>query len=165
MSESIPSVLLIATHNAGKVRELERLLAGLPLRLRSLAEFTGIVEVEETGATFSENAALKAIGYATQTRLWTIADDSGLEVEALGGAPGVLSARYGGVGLTDAGRTARLLAELAHTGDEQRRARFVCAIAIANAEARLVHTSAGTCAGSIAHAPRGDQGFGYDPVF
>lgn len=165
MSEALTSVLLIATRNAGKVRELERLLAGLPLRLRSLAEFPEIVEVEETGATFSENAALKATGYAAQTRLWTIADDSGLEVEALGGAPGVHSARYGGAGLTDTGRTARLLAELGRTGDEERRARFVCAIAIADADARLVHTSTGTCAGSIAHEPRGSEGFGYDPVF
>ena len=157
--------LLIATHNAGKVRELEILLAGLPLRLRSLAEFPEIVEVEETGATFAENGALKARGYAAQTRLWTLADDSGLEVDALGGAPGVLSARYGGAGASDAERTARLLAELSRTDDRQRRARFVCVIAIADPAARIAHTSMGTCEGSIALAPRGENGFGYDPVF
>jgi XTP/dITP diphosphohydrolase len=157
--------LLIATHNAGKVRELESLLDGLPWRLRSLAEFPDVMKVEETGSTFAENAALKARGYAAQTRLWTLADDSGLEVEALGGAPGVLSARYGGEGASDAGRTARLLKELARTDDRQRRARFVCVIAITDAAARLVHTSTGTCEGSIALAPRGGRGFGYDPVF
>jgi XTP/dITP diphosphohydrolase len=165
MMKTLPTELLIATRNAGKVREMQPLLDGLPLSLRSLAEFPEIVEVEETGSTFTENASLKARGYAAQASLWTLADDSGIEVEALGGAPGVLSARYGGEGASDAERTARLLAELSRTNDEQRRARFVCVIAIADPAARLVHTSTGTCEGSIALAPRGDNGFGYDPVF
>jgi XTP/dITP diphosphohydrolase len=157
--------LLIATSNAGKVREALPLLDGLPLRWRSLAEFPGIAEVEETGATFAENAALKATAYAAQTGLWTLADDSGLEVDALGGAPGIFSARYGGKGASDAERIARLLDELSRTGDSERRARFVCVIAIADPDARLVNTSTGTCEGSIAFAPRGEGGFGYDPVF
>ena len=166
MAENRTKELLIATRNAGKVCEVEMLLEGLPLRFRSLAEFPEIVEVEETGATFAENAALKARGYAAQTRLWALADDSGLEVEALGGAPGVFSARYaGGAHASDAERTAHLLAELSRTGDTGRRARFVCVIAIADADARLVDSSTGTCEGSIALAPRGVNGFGYDPVF
>jgi XTP/dITP diphosphohydrolase len=165
MTKMLPVELLIATRNAGKVREVRPLLEGLPVRLRSLAEFSEVTEVAETGSTFAENAVLKARGYAAQTRLWTLADDSGLEVDALGGAPGVFSARYGGEGASDATRTARLLTELSRTGDTNRRARFVCVIAIADSDARLVNTSTATCEGSIALAPRGENGFGYDPVF
>ncbi len=157
--------LLIATGNKGKVAELRLLLAGLPLRLRDLAEFSGAVEVEETGQTFADNAALKAQGYAGQTGLWTLADDSGLEVEALGGAPGVYSARYGGAGLTDAGRVELLLEKLSGTAAGERRARFVCVIAIADPGGRIRNLSTGTCEGRIVHAPRGTRGFGYDPVF
>ena len=165
MTSVRPPELLIATGNVGKVREFASLLADLPVRLRRLREFPHVSEVEETGRTFAENAALKAAGYAAQTELWTLADDSGLEVEALGNAPGVFSARYGGIGLTDAERTQRLLTELATTGDAARRARFVCVIAVADAQARIVNVSTGVCAGHIAHAPRGAQGFGYDPIF
>jgi XTP/dITP diphosphohydrolase len=166
MKDNWTKELLIATRNPGKVREVLMLLEGLPLRLRSLLEFPEVVEVVETGVTFAENAALKARGYAGQTRLWTLADDSGLEVEALGGAPGVFSARYaGGAHASDAERIAQLLAELSRTGDAKRRARFVCVIAITDPDARLVNTSTGTCEGSIALAPRGMNGFGYDPVF
>lgn len=166
MTENRTKELLIATRNAGKVCEVEMLLERLPLRLRSLSEFPEIVEVEETGATFAENAALKARGYAAQTRLWTLADDSGLEVEALGGAPGVFSARYaGGACASDGERIVHLLTELSRTGDTERRARFVCVIAITDPDARLVNTSTGTCEGSIALAPRGMNGFGYDPIF
>jgi XTP/dITP diphosphohydrolase len=166
MTKTPTKELLIATRNAGKIVEVESLLDGLPLRLRSLAEFPEIGEVEETGTTFAENAALKASNYAAQTRLWTLADDSGLEVEALGGAPGVYSARYaGGAGATDAERNAKLLAELSRTRDAERRARFVCVIAISDPSARLVNSSTGICEGRIALAPRGVEGFGYDPVF
>jgi XTP/dITP diphosphohydrolase len=155
--------LVIATRNPGKVREVESLLGGL--RLRSLAEFPASREVEETGATFAENAALKAVSYAAQTGCWTLADDSGLEVEALGGAPGVFSARYGGPDATDAERIKLLLDALSRTGDEQRRARFVSVIAIADHEANLVELFTGTCEGHIAREPHGSGGFGYDPVF
>ncbi|HYO62317.1 MAG TPA: RdgB/HAM1 family non-canonical purine NTP pyrophosphatase [Pyrinomonadaceae bacterium] len=156
--------LLIATRNEGKARELAAMLRGSRLRVRSLAEFPQAPEVEETGLTFAENAALKARAYADATGLWTLADDSGLEVAALGGEPGVRSARYGGLA-TDAERTARLLEELARTNDAERRARFVCVIALALPPSDRLHFFEGTCEGRIARAPAGSHGFGYDPVF
>lgn len=159
------SDLVIATHNAGKLREVYSLLASLPLRLHSLAEFSVRDEVEETGATFTENATLKAKAYAARTRCWTLADDSGLEVDALGGAPGVYSARYAGAGASDVERITRLLDELARTNDAKRRARFICAVAIADTEANLIGVFTGSCEGRIAFEPRGSNGFGYDPVF
>jgi XTP/dITP diphosphohydrolase len=157
--------LLIATHNAGKIRELTGLLSNLPLRLRRLSEFPHIAEVEETGETLAANAELKARLYSRQTNLWTLADDSGLEVDALGGAPGVLSARYGGANATSAERNARLLAALSHTDDPQRTARFTCAIALHEPETETTQIFAGTCEGRITQRPRGDKGFGYDPLF
>lgn len=165
MDESRFSELLIATSNPGKIRELESLLAALPLRLRSLKEFPSIQEVAETGNTFTENAVLKATGYARQTRLWTLADDSGIEVEALGGAPGVFSARYGGASASDADRVRMLLDELARTNDTRRRARFTAVVAIASADAQVVNVAQGHCPGHLADAPRGTNGFGYDPIF
>src|SRR5829696_1643617 len=102
MIKAATQELLIATSNKGKILEFRALLASLPLRLKSLAEFSGLMDVKETGQTFADNAILKASDYARQTGLWTLADDSGLEVDALGGAPGVFSARYGGEGATDA---------------------------------------------------------------
>jgi XTP/dITP diphosphohydrolase len=159
------SELLVATRNAGKLREVRSLLSDLSVRLLSLSEFPATTEVEETGQTFAENAALKASAYATQTGRLTLADDSGLEVDALGGAPGVLSARYAGAGASDAERNARLLAELAGTTEPNRRARFVCCIAIADDAANLLHISTGICEGHIAYEPRGANGFGYDPLF
>ena len=158
--------LLIATRNAGKVREIISLCADMPLRLRSLADFPETIEAEETGATFAENASLKARFYAAQTGLWALADDSGLEVDALGGAPGVRSARYAGPNATDAERVTLLLRELGHAGAEAgRRARFICAIAIVDPATGTAHIFSGKCEGQIAHAPRGTKGFGYDPVF
>lgn len=157
--------LLIATHNQGKVREFASLLSDMPVRLRGLAQFAHVVEVDETGATFAENAALKARSYAAQTGVWTLADDSGLEVDALGGAPGVFSARYGGEDASDADRIARLLSELAQTRDDARRARFVCAIAIAHPATATLDIFTGACEGHIAPHPRGAHGFGYDPLF
>lgn len=165
MTKALPVELLIATTNKGKVVELRSLLSSLSLPLRSLAEFPEVADVPETGETFAENAILKARGYATQTQLWTLADDSGLEVDALGGAPGVYSARYGGEGLSDADRVKRLLETLSQTGDADRRARFVCVIAIADPLGEIVNLSTGICEGTIAYAPRGANGFGYDPVF
>jgi XTP/dITP diphosphohydrolase len=160
------SKLLVATHNAGKLREFQTYLKDVPLRLLSLSDLGAEkAEVEEIGLTFAENAALKARAYAKRARLWTLADDSGLEVEALGGAPGVLSARYAGAGASDEARIALLLDELARTRDEARRARFVCVLALADAEANLIKIFTGTCAGRIASAPCGMNGFGYDPVF
>jgi XTP/dITP diphosphohydrolase len=165
MATPAHSELLIATHNAGKIRELTSLLSNLPLRLRRLSEFPQIGEVEETGRTFAENAELKARLYSRQTNLWTLADDSGLEVDALGGAPGVLSARYAGADATDEERNARLLAELSLTGDEQRSARFTCAIALYETDAETAEVFSGVCEGRISRRPRGRGGFGYDPLF
>lgn len=160
-----PLEILIATRNTGKLRELQELLNSLPFVLRCLNDFPLTSEVEETGQTFAENAVLKATEYALQTGLWTLADDSGLEVDALGGAPGIFSARYGGDGATDAERVTKLLDQLSQTGDTERRARFVCVIALADEKAGVVGTFTGTCEGRIALEPRGSNGFGYDPVF
>lgn len=165
VAQSRLSELLVATYNPGKIIELASLLDALPLRLRSLSEFSSIQAVEETSTTFAGNAALKATGYARQTGLWTLADDSGLEVAALSGAPGVLSARYAGPEASDAERVERLLAELFHTHDTERRARFMCVIAIADPQAQVVNVTEGRCEGHLAHAPRGTGGFGYDPIF
>jgi XTP/dITP diphosphohydrolase len=157
--------LLVATNNAGKVRELSQLLTGFPLRLRLLSEFPGIDEAEETGETFAENATIKALHYSARSGLLTLSDDSGLAVDALGGAPGVYSARYAGREATYAARMSKLLGELDANGDTGRRARFVCVIAVADPSAGTLHTFEGTCEGRIAHAPRGTGGFGYDPLF
>ena len=165
MTKESPQELLIATSNQGKVAELRMLLASLPLRLRSLVEFPDVADVEETGTTFSDNAILKASAYAVQTGLWALADDSGLEVDALHGAPGVFSARYGGANLTDSERLDRLLEELSQCAPQERRARFISVIAIADPQGQVVNISIGKCEGQIAQAPRGSGGFGYDPVF
>jgi XTP/dITP diphosphohydrolase len=160
-----PSELLVATNNAGKVRELSQLLSGLPLALRTLSEWPDIPEAVETETTFAANAALKALYYSSRSGMLTLSDDSGLEVEALGGAPGVYSARYAGAGATYVKKMAKLLDALAASGDRARRARFVCVIAIANPSSGELHTFEGKCEGSIAQEPRGSGGFGYDPVF
>jgi XTP/dITP diphosphohydrolase len=160
-----PPTLLLGTQNEGKLRELRQLLAGLPFRLYGLSDFPNIASVPETGESFSENACLKAAGYAAQTSLLTLADDSGLEVEALGGGPGILSARYAAEGATDAERTTKLLTELSNVPEEKRSARFLSAVAIANSRGQIINVSVGVCNGRIDFAPRGSGGFGYDPVF
>ena len=155
--------ILMATGNAGKVRELRELLANLPVRLIDLTEFPHIVEPEETGTTFLENAGLKAKSYSLQTGLWALADDSGLEVEALNGAPGVFSARYGGAKASDKERLDKLLGELADT--ENRRARFVCAMTVTDEKGAIKFNAEGVCDGIIALRASGEGGFGYDPIF
>lgn len=157
--------LLIATRNAGKIKELNELLKNLPVNLRSLKDFPHLGEVAETGQTFSENATLKASAYALQSQLWALSDDSGLEVKALQGAPGVFSARYGGEQISDEARIQKLLDELNATKDTSRQARFVCVMAIANEKGEIVFTAEGICNGFIAEKPRGSNGFGYDPIF
>jgi len=157
--------LLLATFNQGKRRELRQLVAELPLLICDLNSFPSIRPVPETGETFLENARLKAIGYSRQTRLLTLADDSGLEVDALGGAPGVRSARYSHEGAADADRTSKLLSELSGVRAGQRTARFVSVIAIAGEDGQIIHVSKGTCEGRVAEAPKGLGGFGYDPIF
>jgi len=155
--------LVIATFNQGKVLELRQLLSELPFAISDLQGFSSIQEISEVGKSFAENASLKASGYAKQTGLLTLADDSGLEVEALNGAPGVLSARYAHEGATDAERITKLLTEMSQCTN--RSARFVSVIAIANEDGNVINLSTGTCKGQIARAPRGNNGFGYDPVF
>lgn len=156
--------LVLATGNAGKISELRDLFRDLPFELKTLRDFDRIVDVDETGSTFRENAELKARGFAVQTGHLSLADDSGLEVEALGNAPGVHSARFAG----DAGydvKISRLLSMLNETGDAVRRARFVCVMALADTDGRIVYSAEGVCTGSIARSPRGQNGFGYDPIF
>ena len=154
--------LVIATTNPGKVREIRELLAGLPFDVRALDGFPPIEEPEETGATFDENARLKAAFYARATGMLAAADDSGLEIDALGGRPGVRSARYPGV--TYAERFANLYREMAASGRRDRSARFVCAVALASPSG-LVFEARGTVEGEIVDPPRGTGGFGYDPIF
>lgn len=157
--------LLLATSNPGKLGEIKRLLPDLPVTLRTLADFPGVTEPEEDGHTFAENALLKARYYSAATGLFTLSDDSGLEVDALGGAPGVHSARFGGRQATYSERMALLLAELSGVGQTDRGARFVCVVALADPAAGASHLFTGKCEGRIAPAPRGDGGFGYDPIF
>ena len=155
--------VVLASSNEGKLRELAALLAPFALELAPEGEL-GIRAAAETGATFIENALLKARHAARHARLPALADDSGLEVDALGGAPGLHSARFGGSGFDDAGRVALLLERLRTVPREQRTARFRCVIALVD-EAGRERTVEGVAEGAIATAPRGDGGFGYDPVF
>jgi XTP/dITP diphosphohydrolase len=160
------SELLIATGNKGKFREFADSLCSLRIRLFSLEDFPWVETVEETGSSFAENARIKALAYARETGALTVADDSGLEVKALDGAPGLYSARYGGPGATDAERIARLLKELEEVAAPDRGARFVCAIALAApSPPQIVFEASGVCVGRIATEPEGRQGFGYDPLF
>ena len=156
--------LLLATSNAGKARELAQLLRSVPWELVSLRDEGVDFEVEEVGETLEENAALKARTYARHSGLWALADDSGLEVEALGGAPGVRSRRFVGEGASDADLVAELLRRLSGTPWEQRAARFRSVIAIASPYGAL-HLCQGACDGVIGFRPQGAEGFGYDPVF
>ncbi len=156
--------LLLATNNAGKVAELRRILEGCGWELVTPADIGLQLEVEETGATYEENATAKAVHYAQASGLVALADDSGLEVDALDGHPGVQSARYAGPNTTDGERVQKLLEELRDVPDEARGARFRAVIAIAAPDGRC-ETVEGAVEGRIARAPRGDNGFGYDPIF
>lgn len=153
--------LLLATNNAGKLREFRRLLEGVAIV--SPAELGIALDVDETGDTFAANATLKASAFARAADCIALADDSGLEVDALGGAPGVRSARYGGPGLDDAGRYRHLLDAL-RDAPQPRRARFRCCL-VAQAPDGRTCSAEGACEGEIALAPAGEGGFGYDPVF
>jgi XTP/dITP diphosphohydrolase len=157
--------VLLATTNKGKLRELRSLLAGLPYEVLDLSVFPNACEIKEDGATFRENALLKAIGYAGQTALHTLADDSGLEVAALNDRPGVHSARYAGPDSVYDVKIAALLDEIDASRSSDRSARFVAHIAFASPSGEVVFEANGVCEGSIAHRPRGANGFGYDPIF
>ncbi len=156
--------LLIATNNAHKVKELAQILGDLPYTLTNLAQEGIVHEVEETGSTYAENALLKARTYAALSGLLTLADDSGLEVAALDGEPGIRSARYAGEGAANPLRMARLLGNLEGVPWENRQARFVSVIAVTVPQGE-VHLFEGSCQGIIAFTPRGEGGFGYDPIF
>ena len=158
------TTLLIATTNAGKLTELVTLLDGLPLTLRSVAEFPGAPAVAEDGATYADNATHKALTLARWSRMPALADDSGLEVDALGGAPGVRSARYAGAGQDAGANVATLLKALQIVPAPQRTAHFRCVVAVARPDGATL-TAAGVCDGLIIATPRGTAGFGYDPVF
>jgi XTP/dITP diphosphohydrolase len=189
IEESPIPTLLIATSNKGKVAEIASLLEGLDCHAIGLEDLPQVPPpVEETGTTFVENALIKADYYHAASGLFTLADDSGLEVDALDGRPGVYSARYGGEGLSSAKQVALLLEEMKDTPEEKRTARFVCAIALVGVTGkisneresvwhldgtladlpmrpRIRQTFEGRCEGRIALAPRGASGFGYDPIF
>ena len=170
-----PNLEVIAgTRNRGKIREIQQFLADLPITVRSLDDFPNIPAIDETGKTYEENSELKALTYAKWTRLSTLADDSGLEVDGLGGMPGPLSARYGGRLASDSDRIRKLLSALAQNPGGLRSARFVCCLTLAgwglhqgasDAAPTVLNVSRGNIEGRIAKVPIGVNGFGYDPVF
>jgi XTP/dITP diphosphohydrolase len=156
--------LLVATTNPNKVKEIRRVLDGLDVDVLTLAGWPDLVAPAETGRTFDENARLKATYYASATGQLTVAEDSGLEIDALGGVPGVESARYAGEATAYPEKFARLYAALDRTGSRNSTARFVCALALASPEA-ILFEARGTVEGQVAREPAGDGGFGYDPFF
>jgi XTP/dITP diphosphohydrolase len=154
--------LLIATTNPGKVREIREILDPLPIELETLVGHPGIAEPDENGATFAENARLKALHYAAATGLLVVAEDSGLAIDALDGEPGVRSARYDGDTYPE--KFANLFAALDRSGVRDSAARFVCALALAR-DGRILFEAEGRVEGRITRDPRGQNGFGYDPIF
>lgn len=156
--------LLIATNNKGKAREFRSLLRGVPFRLVTLSDEGITTDIPETGNSFEENAVLKATALAAESGLLTLADDSGIEVDALGGEPGVRSHRYAGESVTDADRYKFLLEKLKDIPEDKRTARFRCVIVIATPDG-AVWTVSGECRGVLTTFPRGYNGFGYDPIF
>ena len=156
--------LLLATNNKGKICEYQSLLRGIPFEIVTPAELGITTRVEEAGGSFEENATLKAVTLAKQSGLLSLADDSGLEVDALGGEPGPLSARYAGEKATDAARIDFLLSKLKDIPEKDRTAQFRCIIAIATPDGK-VELFSGACRGVITTTPKGNHGFGYDPVF
>jgi len=159
--------IVLASTNPGKVAELRALFADLPVQLLSVSDVLGEpLSVSEDGVTFEQNAVIKARAVCNATRMLALADDSGLEVDALGGRPGVRSARYASERATDAENNAALLRELEDVEDRSRAARFRCVLALANPwKESEIQIAEGTCEGAIARAPRGSGGFGYDPLF
>jgi XTP/dITP diphosphohydrolase len=163
MTNPLFPTIVVATRNQGKLREFQSLLHPLGSDILSLADMSVVEDFEETGDTFAENAKLKALSYSRLVPYPVLADDSGLEVDALGGRPGVRSARYAGPDASDADRVKKLLEELSRGGGV-REARFVCHLALAQS-GDLLFESRGECSGIIATEPRGANGFGYDPIF
>jgi len=158
-------MLVLGTANRKKGIELADLIRPVGVEVRTLADFPGGFEVKEDGDTFAANARLKAAGYARRLGQWVLADDSGLEVDVLGNRPGVFSARYSGPDATDESNNRLLLTQLGDTPLEQRAARFVCHIAVADPSGEIHAESDASCRGRILFEPRGCDGFGYDPLF
>jgi XTP/dITP diphosphohydrolase len=157
--------ILLATNNQGKIIEIKKLLKDLPIQIRSLREFPEIEDVEEIGTTFTENAVLKAKTYSLKTNLWALADDSGLEVDVLGLAPGVFSARYAGKDANNEEKINKVLNEIEKIDKNQRTARFICVMALTDEKGNVKMISEGICEGNLADKPIGMNGFGYDPIF
>ena len=159
------TTLVLATHNRHKVEEMRALLAELPINVVGLDAYPGAPEPEETGETFVENARIKAVSAALATGHYALADDSGICIDALGGRPGVYSARWAGPGSGAPEWIAKTLQEMAAVPDADRTARYVCVVALAAPDGSLLGEAEGAFEGHIAHAPRGHGGFGYDPLF
>jgi XTP/dITP diphosphohydrolase len=157
-------ILVLATTNAGKLREIRHVLDGLDVELRTLADYPPVREPDETGSTFAENARLKALYYAAVTAELTVAEDSGLVIDALGGEPGIHSARYLGADVPYAERFAHIFRELEARGERTSAARFVCSLSLARGS-KILFEADGRVEGRIADAPHGTNGFGYDPIF
>jgi non-canonical purine NTP pyrophosphatase (RdgB/HAM1 family) len=167
-SETTELRIMIATRNPAKSREFREMLASDQLLWTDLSEFAGVREVEETGRTFRANACLKASDYARQTQMWALADDSGLVIDALAGRPGVASARWAmlqGTGRGDADNNATVLRQMENVAEDRRTARFVCVLALADPDGRIILTAQDAMEGRILRIPRGSNGFGYDPLF
>lgn len=156
--------LVIASRNKGKVSEIRALLRGLPITVRSIDDYSGIPEIKETGQTFEENAAIKAQSIFKTTKTAVLADDSGLEIDALGGKPGIYSNRFGGEGLSDVEKCRLILSLMENIPEDKRSARFRTAVCIIDRNGNSYFTE-GVCEGVITHEPVGDNGFGYDPIF
>jgi XTP/dITP diphosphohydrolase len=160
-----PTSIVLASRNRKKAKEMAELLAPLGVEIVSAADIPEAPEVEETGETFADNAALKAGAVAQALRRWTVADDSGLAVDALDGAPGVYSARFAGAHATDEANNKKLLASLADVPDERRGAEYVCCLALADPTGAILIETDGRCRGALVREYRGQGGFGYDPLF
>jgi len=157
--------IVIASRNKGKIAEIRQIFADMPFRMHTLFDFPEVPEIAETGSTFSENARLKAMEAAKVAKIWALADDSGIEVDALGGGPGVRSARYSGEAADPEANNQRLLRDLSAVDDPKRTARYRAVMVLATPEGRIVAEAEGSCEGSVAREPRGTAGFGYDPLF
>ena len=158
-------LLVLGTHNRKKGLELAQLLTPFGFDLKTLADFPNPIEVEETGETFAENAALKAVQQARHLQAWVLGEDSGLCVDALGGKPGIFSARIAGSHATDELNNLRLLEELANVFDSKRTAHYVCHVTLSDPRGEICGSWQSTCEGRIRHTPVGTGGFGYDPLF
>ncbi len=157
--------IVIASRNRGKIAEIIRIFHDLPFRFTTVGDYPEVPEIEETGSTFAENARLKAVEVARRTGQWALSDDSGLEVDALGGRPGIHSARYAGPKASDEENNAKLAAELDPVPDGKRAARYRAVLVLASPDGRIVAEADGACEGHIGRVPKGTAGFGYDPLF